>query len=72
MGVQVKFTISEQAAAYLRWFAKNILFESTEHDAARHLMMAKLEEIRRLYRKEEPSLEDLVPIPIVEESGKAK
>jgi len=62
-GIQIKFTVSEQSAAYLRWVAKNILFETTEHEAARHLMMTRLEELRRAYRKDEPSPEDLAPLP---------
>ncbi len=60
--MQIKFTVTKEAAAYLRWVAKNILFESSEHTAARHLMMTKLEETRRTNRKNEPGPEDLAPI----------
>jgi hypothetical protein len=59
---QIKFTVTAEAAAYLRWLARNILFEKTENDAARHLMMKQLEQARRVYRKEEPSPEDLTPV----------
>lgn len=72
MGLQIKFTVTDHAAAYLRWLAKNILFEATEHDAARHLMMTKLEEQRRLYRRDEPSQDDLAPLPPVQEPGRPK
>jgi hypothetical protein len=58
-GKQIKFTVTAEAVAYLRWFARNILFEGSEHDAARHLMMRQLEETRRKHRKEEPSTDDL-------------
>ena len=44
-GKQIKFTVSWEAVAYLRWFAKTILFEGTEDDAARHLMMKQLEKV---------------------------
>ena len=30
----IKFTVTDEAAAYLRWFARNVLFES--NDLARH------------------------------------
>lgn len=72
MSVQIKFTVTDQAAAYLRWFAKNILFESTENDAARHLMMSKLEDTRRLHRKDDPGPEDLSPLPSAEKAEKQK
>lgn len=62
-GIQIKFTITVESAAYLRWFAKNILLEDNEHDAARHLMLKQLEKTRRTYRKEEPDPKDLPPPP---------
>ena len=65
MGTQIKFTVTGHAAAYLRWFAKNILFEENEHLAARHLMLTRLEEVRRIHRKDEPSENDLAPLPAV-------
>jgi hypothetical protein len=55
-GKQIKFTVSLEAVAYLRWFAKTILFEATEDDAARHLMMKQLELERRAHRKDDPEL----------------
>ena len=60
---QIKFTVTEEAAAYLRWLARNVLFEKTENDAARHLMMVQIEKTRREHRKDEPSPEDLTPAP---------
>jgi hypothetical protein len=59
MGEQVKFTVTAEAVAFLRWYARNILFEDSAHDAARHLMMRQLERIRRAHRKEDPTPEDL-------------
>lgn len=70
-GVSIKFTVTKEAAAYLRWFARNIVLEETEHDAARHLMMKQLEETRRAHRKEEPNPEDLAPVPSSEPEAKA-
>ncbi|MCH7794378.1 MAG: hypothetical protein IH900_04460 [Proteobacteria bacterium] len=63
---QIKFSVTNEAAAYLRWFARNILFESSENQAARHLMMTRLEETRRQYRRDEPGPDDLA----VSESAK--
>lgn len=60
---QIRFTVTGKAAAYLRWLAKNVLFEGSENDAARHLMMVQLEKTRREHRKDEPAPEDLAPIP---------
>ena len=56
---QIRFTVTDEAVAYLKWLARNILFEKTEHDAARHLMMTRLEQSRREYRRDEPSPDDL-------------
>ena len=56
---QIKFSVTKEAVAYLRWLARNILFESSEHQAARHLMMQRLEQTRREHRRDEPSPEDL-------------
>jgi len=60
---QIKFTVTGEAAAYLRWFAHNILFEKSEDLAARHLLMKQLERMRRQYRKDDPAPEDLTPVP---------
>jgi len=54
---QIKFTVTDEAATYLRWVAKNILFEKNEHDAARHFMLQELAKSRRKYRQEEPAVE---------------
>lgn len=62
-GTQIRFTVTAEAAAYLRWYARTILFEADENDAARHFMMKQLEATSRFYRKEEPGPEDLTPIP---------
>ena len=51
---QISFSVTDEAAAYLRWLARNILFEKTENLAARHLMMYRLEEMRRQFRRDEP------------------
>jgi hypothetical protein len=58
-GKQIKFTLSQEAVTYLRWYAKNILLESTEDEAARHLVMKQIELLRREFRKEDPSPQDL-------------
>jgi len=68
-GKQIKFTVSKEAAAYLRWYANNVLMEETEDDAARHLMMKQLEKIRRTYRKDDPMPADLMPLPDVKAGG---
>ena len=61
---QICFSVSDEAEAYLRWYARNILFEKTEDLAARHMMMHRLEEIRRERRLSDPAPEDLaVPEP---------
>lgn len=62
-GIQIKFTVTKEAATYLRWYAKSVLFEETEHDAARHLMMKQLEKMRRAHRKDDPASDDLTPLP---------
>ena len=58
---QIQFTITEEAAAYLRWYARNILFEKSDNAnaAARHLMMKQLEQLRRENRRNEPNPDDL-------------
>lgn len=61
--MQIRFTVSDEAAAYLRWVARNILFEKSEHEAARAFMMHRLEEVRRQHRRDEPAAEDLMPLP---------
>lgn len=55
----IKFTVSEQAEAYLEWMAREILFVKTANAAAKHLMMCQLEQVRRTYRKHEPTPGDL-------------
>lgn len=59
----IKFSISDEAAAYLRWLARNILFVKSEDAAAKHLMAVQLGKTRRKYRREEPAPEDLVVSP---------
>ena len=58
---QVQFTITEEAAAYLRWYSRNILFEKSDNAnaAARHLMLSRLEQMRREKRRDEPGPDDL-------------
>lgn len=68
-GTQIKFTVTKEAAAYLRWFAKNVLIEEDEHDAARHLMMKELEKTRRAHRGDDPALADIPPILPTESKG---
>ena len=60
-GKTVKFTVSQDAAAYLQWLAKNVVPEETPDLVARHLVMKQIEQMRRDHRKEEPSLGDLPP-----------
>ena len=56
---QIKFSVSDEAVAYLKWLARNIFFVKTEHEAAKQLMMHRLEESRRLHRRDEPGPDDL-------------
>ena len=56
---QIQFTVTDEAVAYLKWLARNVLFEKSEHMEARHLMMSRLEETRRQYRRDEPSPDEL-------------
>jgi hypothetical protein len=56
---QIRFTVSKEAAAYLRWYAKTILLADTEHDAAKHLMSHRLERVRRKHRRDDPALTKL-------------
>jgi hypothetical protein len=58
-GKQIKFTVPDATIAYLRWLAKNILFEDDENGAARHLMMKQLEETRRNNRSSEPTADEI-------------
>ena len=51
---QLKFSVTDEAAAYLRWLARHVLLLKSEHDAAKHLMETRLEEIRRQHRHDEP------------------
>jgi hypothetical protein len=53
-GKPVKFTLSKEAVAYLRWYAKTVLLEETAEDAARHLLLKQIEAIRREHRKDDP------------------
>jgi len=57
---QISFTVTEEAEAYLLWYARNMIFEKTASVAARHLMMHRLAEVRASRRPSEPSPEDLV------------
>jgi len=56
---QIKFSVSKELCAYLRWFAEDILSEASEHPAAKHLMMQGLEHSRRKHRENEPKLAEL-------------
>lgn len=62
-GRTIKFTISQEAAAYLQWLAKNVIPEETPDLVARHLVMRQIEKMRREHRKDEPGLPDLPPVP---------
>lgn len=64
---QIQFAVSDEAIVYLRWLARNVLFEKSEHLAARHLMMSRLEETRRQYRRDEPGPDDLALLEISKE-----
>jgi len=66
-GTRISFTVTKEAAAYLRWFARTILLEEDENDGARHLMLVQLEAMRRAHRDSDPSLSDL---PAVSEANK--
>ena len=60
---RISFTIHNSAAAYLKWYAEHVLLEGSEHDAARHLLIRKIEKARGKNRKERPTdaeLEDYV------------
>tara|TARA_R110002051_G_scaffold112802_1_gene185490 strand:- start:808 stop:1032 length:225 start_codon:yes stop_codon:yes gene_type:complete len=62
---EIKFSVSDQAEAYLDWMAREVLFVKTPSAAAKHLMMSQLEHVRRTHRHTEPSSADLgVPGPI--------
>lgn len=60
--MQIRFSVPGETVAYLRWYAKNILTEESEHQAARHLMMKQIETMRRQHRKDEPPLTELPPV----------
>jgi hypothetical protein len=61
-GKPIKFTLSQDAAAYLQWLAKNIVPEETPDLVARHLVMKQIEKMRRAHhRKEEPPFSELPP-----------
>jgi hypothetical protein len=68
---QVKFTLTRETIAYLRWFARTILLETNEHDAAKHLMMKQLEATRRAHKNEEPAVDELLRLagPIEKAEG---
>ncbi|WP_375551153.1 hypothetical protein [Rhodophyticola porphyridii] len=57
---QITFTVTLEAAAYLRWLADNVLFEKSESLAAKHLMMDGLTRSRRKNMAEEPGVDHLV------------
>ena len=57
---QIHFTVTEKAAAYLRWYARNVLFEKSANAAARHMMLHRLEGLRHENRKSEPGHDDLI------------
>lgn len=58
-GKPLKFTLSKEAVAYLQWYAKTVLLEETADQAARHLVLKQVEEIRRAHRKDDPNPADL-------------
>lgn len=62
---QIKFTLSDDARAYLRWLARDVLFLKTEHDAAKHLLTRQMELMRRENRGHEPSIADLRAEPTI-------
>ncbi len=64
---QIQFTVTKEAAAYLRWYAREILFEKSENQVARHFMIHRLEEVRRQHRRDEPSPADLATPESTEE-----
>ncbi len=65
---QIKFTVSDEAVAYLRWLAKHVLSEKNEHDAARHLMMRQFEKTRRKDRPGGPTSDEIKAfLPAAEE-----
>lgn len=57
---EIRFSLNASAAAYLEWYARNILFEKTGDLAARHLVMKAIEGMRREHYRDEP-LFDTVP-----------
>ena len=68
----IKFTVTEEAEAYLLWYARNIIFEDTASLAARHMMMTRLEQVRHQRRPQEPAPEDLKPVPPAESTSEKK
>jgi hypothetical protein len=73
-GIQIKFTVTKETAAYLRWFARHILFEDGHDAAARHLMMKQLERTRRKYRRDESNPTDVLaaPSPVIDEPAEGE
>lgn len=63
---QIRFTISKEAAGYLRWLSENVLFAGSIDQAARHLLMSRIEEIRREHMAAEPEAPSL---PTVDDSN---
>ena len=59
---QIQFTVSDETDAYLKWLAKEILFESTASKAARHIFLKGLEETRRSGRHQEPLFSETASI----------
>jgi len=60
-GRTIKFTVSQETAAYLQWLAKNIVPEDTVDAVARHLVMQQIDGMRRANRKEEPAFSEMPP-----------
>lgn len=56
---QTKFVLTEEARCYLRWLAKEVLLVKTEHEAAKHLLLQRIEMMRRENKGAEPSLAEL-------------
>lgn len=66
---QIRFTVSKEAAGYLKWLSDNVLFSGSIDQAARHLMLSRMEQVRRESRIQEPSGHDIQPYGSDDEDG---
>ena len=57
---QVRFTVSDEAAAYLRWLGDEIVLEKTIDSVAKHILMQAISDIRRENKDREPNLAELL------------